>query len=160
MHAGNTRYKALVESYRDEYELANKVEKTKIAKEIILRVKSGNGRFLKQATKGSDPDGSKRPVKRKNRCSNATIGWVEVTDVQVRDLTDSFLTHPIGCCPHFFAFCSTLCLFYALPCAGEGEDCPCVSKLESPRTQGTFHGTQQHSWACIGGQSRCSVWQQ
>ena len=96
MHAGNTRYKALVESYRDEYELANKVDKTRIAKEIILRVKSGNGRFLKQATKGSDIDGSKRPAKRKNRCSSPTIGWVEVTDVQVRNFIDSNAIHPIG----------------------------------------------------------------
>ena len=83
VHSGNTRYKALVESYRDVYEQANKVEKTKIAKEIILRIKAGGGRFLKQATKRSDADGSKRPAKRKNRECSTTIGWVEVTDVQV-----------------------------------------------------------------------------
>ena len=65
------------------YEQSNKMEKTKIAKEIILRIKAGGGRFLKQATKRSDADGSKRPAKRKNRECSTTIGWVEVTDVQV-----------------------------------------------------------------------------
>ena len=83
MHSGNTRYKALVESYRDVYEQANKVEKTKIAKEIILRIQAVNGKFLKQVTKKSDGDGTKRQAKRKNRGGSATIGWVEVTDVQV-----------------------------------------------------------------------------
>ncbi|CAB9515742.1 expressed unknown protein [Seminavis robusta] len=46
VHAGNLRAKHLVEMRFDEYEKANKKEKTKITKEIVAQIKESKGRFL------------------------------------------------------------------------------------------------------------------
>lgn len=47
-HVGNMRAHQLVEEYYEEYEAANKFEKTDIANRIISEIKEPGGRFLKQ----------------------------------------------------------------------------------------------------------------
>ena len=46
VHSGNLRAKHLVEMRFEEYEKANKQEKTVIAEEIVANIKASNGRFL------------------------------------------------------------------------------------------------------------------
>jgi hypothetical protein len=45
---GNLRYRNLIDAYQDRYEKARKLEKTKIANEVIQSVKRHSGRFLKE----------------------------------------------------------------------------------------------------------------
>jgi len=45
---GNIRYRNLIESYRDQYDIARKKEKTRLTVEIVQKVNNDGGRFLKQ----------------------------------------------------------------------------------------------------------------
>jgi hypothetical protein len=74
-HVGNQRYRKIVESYRERYEQALKVEKTYIAKEIVQIVKDSGGRFLK----------------------SANVGWTEVsTDIAREKVSHSFRNRRIA----------------------------------------------------------------
>jgi PBP1b-binding outer membrane lipoprotein LpoB len=45
---GNLRYRNLIACYQDTYETARKIEKTKIADEVVQSIKKCSGRFLKE----------------------------------------------------------------------------------------------------------------
>jgi hypothetical protein len=52
-HKGNLRYRHIVESYRQRYEiLSTKREKTQLIKDVVQAVKDGGGRFLRQDSIG------------------------------------------------------------------------------------------------------------
>ncbi|KAL3937354.1 MAG: hypothetical protein SGARI_002153 [Bacillariaceae sp.] len=68
-HSGNLRCNLLIEMYADQYEQANKVQKTIIAERIVAMVHESLGRFLKQ---------------------EANKGWVEVSDEAAREKISHF----------------------------------------------------------------------
>jgi hypothetical protein len=45
---GNLRYRNLIACYQESYEKARKIEKTKIADEVVQSIKKCSGRFLKE----------------------------------------------------------------------------------------------------------------
>ena len=51
-HPGNLRYHRLVDSYKEEYDQAQKIQKTNIALSIVQKIKDYQGRFLKQDDTG------------------------------------------------------------------------------------------------------------
>ena len=68
-HSGNLRCNLLIEMYAEQYESANKVQKTVIAERIVAMVHESLGRFLKQ---------------------EANKGWVEVSDDAAREKISHF----------------------------------------------------------------------
>jgi hypothetical protein len=51
-HSGNLRYRALIDSYRDEFENANVKQKTEITVLILRKILDTNGRFLAMGEDG------------------------------------------------------------------------------------------------------------
>lgn len=74
-HPGNLRYHHIVESCHGQYENAQKLEKTNLARTIVQRMKESGGRFLKH-------DG---------------IGWIEIDDDAARyKVSHTFRNHRIA----------------------------------------------------------------
>ena len=75
-HAGNKRYRAIVEKYKDKYSVATRIEKPMIALEIVNQVRAWSppGRFLK--------------------CDKTTGKWSDVGDKKAREKTSQALREP------------------------------------------------------------------
>ena len=75
-HAGNKRYRAIVEKYKDKYSVATRIEKPMIALDIVNQVRAWSppGRFLK--------------------CDKTTGKWSDVGDKKAREKTSQALREP------------------------------------------------------------------
>lgn len=71
-HTGNLRAGHLVEMYKEQYERANKYEKTEIAERLVSIIHESNGRFLKW---------------------DKQIGWVQVDNDVAREKVSHFFRH-------------------------------------------------------------------